>query len=161
MLEQVAAILAGYLFSIVVGHWATSALMAAAWNSALRGSGQAGAGPGAHAEIREAIGLVERVLYTAAWQVGAHWFLGLWLGLKAAGKVRGWDEAPAGPGKTGGRAGFHLFLIGSAVSLIYGVVGAMMISQLNRDSWALALLAGAGTVGATLGLRWFLARPRS
>jgi hypothetical protein len=37
----------------------------------------------------------------------------------------------------------------------------MMISQLNRDSWALALLAGAGTVGATLGLRWFLARPRS
>ena len=159
MFERLAANAAGYFFSVLVGYWAIRHLMSAAWSSVMYGLGGNTLHPNPYPQHPEAIGLLERTLYTAAWQLGITEFIGIWLVLKVAGGWKGWTEdLPVSSGKLSGRTVFNLFLLGTGVSLAYGVVGALIIQRLNRDSWAIALLLALVTVGATYGLRWFLTR---
>jgi len=71
MFEHIAATAAGYLFSVVAGYWAIAPLMDTAWrrvvapltpNPSLR--------PNPYPEHPQAIGILERCLYTASWQLG-------------------------------------------------------------------------------------------
>jgi hypothetical protein len=162
MFEHLAAIVAGYVFAILVGYWAIGALMRSAWGSvtARLGTPYPG-GPNPHPEHTAAVGLLERALYTAAWQLGAKEFLGIWLVLKVLGNWKGWGEdIPFGTGKISGHTRFSLFLLGAGASLAFGVAGALVSQLLDRNDWALALLLAALVVAGTFGLGWFLQRPK-
>jgi hypothetical protein len=162
MFEHLAAIAAGYLFAILIGHWATSSLMRTAWGivTARLGSTARG-GPNPHPEHPAALGLLERALYTAAWQLGAREFLGLWLALKVAGSWKAWSEdTPFGTGRIARRTSFTLFLIGAGTSLAFGVAGAIIAQLLDRNDWSSALLLAAVVVAGAFGLRWFLQQSR-
>jgi hypothetical protein len=160
MFEHLAAIAAGYLFAILIGHWATSALMRTAWLgvTARLGSTRPG-GPTSHPEHPAALGLLERALYLAAWQLGAKAFIGLWLALKAAGNWKRWTEDTShGTGAISGPTRFNLFLLGAGTSLAFGVGGALITELLDHNDWPQALLLGAALVGGSVGLGWFLRR---
>lgn len=160
MFERLAAIAAGYIFAILVGHWATSSLMRTAWRGVTAGLGST-ASPNPHAEHPAALGLLERTLYMAAWQLGAKEFLGLWLALKVAGGWKSWaEDLPCGTGRIPGRTTFTLFLLGAGTSLAFGVAGALISDLLDNNDWALALLLALVAVAGTAGLSWFLQRSR-
>jgi prepilin signal peptidase PulO-like enzyme (type II secretory pathway) len=77
--------------------------------------------------IPPTIGVVERVLYTTlvGWNVsGAAAFIGAWVTIKALG---GWQAVNKGTGY--GRAAFFVGLIGSALSVLFGIVGGLMIPR--------------------------------
>ena len=160
MFERLAAITAGYLYAILVGHWAVSALMRIAWLRVGTPTGfTAQADRGSHPEHPAAIGLLERALYVAAWQLGTREFIGLWLALKAAGKWRSsTEDTPRGTGTVPGHTTYPLFLLGAGTSLAFGIGGALITEFLNRNDWAQALLLGTAVVGASVGLGWFLRR---
>jgi hypothetical protein len=157
MFKDIAAIAAGYLVSVGAGYLVVQQVMEAAWRGALAPLGsERAAATRAHPEHAQAVGLVERALYTAAWHLGVREFIAVWLALKVAGRWHGWSEDR--PGQPGGRTGSDLFLIGSGLSLAFGVAGALVAEWLARDAWVEALLLVVALVGASLGLRWFLER---
>lgn len=70
-------------------------------------------------------GYVERLLYTLSWQFGVPAFIGVWLALKVASQWRKWSE----------EAGYNIFLIGSGLSVLYGILGAKEIFWIQHSSW--------------------------
>ena len=160
MSEHLAAIAAGYLFAILVGHWATSTLIRTARLGVTAPLGSTNpTALSTHPEHPAAVGLLERALYVAAWQLGAKGFIGLWLALKVAGSWKGWTEdTPCGTGTVPGRTTFALLLLGAGTSLAFGIGGALISELLDHNDWVQALLLGAVLVGASLGLGWFLRR---
>ena len=92
--------------------------------------------------IGQLMGLVERPLYVAAFLADAPTFVGIWLGLKVAGGWKGWqDEVPLKDGNAiPGRTVFNVMLIGSAVSVAYGWVGAHVIRALQNRTIESALV---------------------
>lgn len=86
------------------------------------------------------VGVVERSLYTASWQLGKPEFIGIWLVLKVAGQWGGWSEdRKVGEKRVLGRAVYNVFLIGNAFSLAYGVVGALMAEWIRTREYDLAV----------------------
>lgn len=162
MNEHLLAAAAGYAFAVFVGHWAIGALMASLRHGVTSHLGESGQAIfGKHPEHPAAIGLLERALYTAAWQLGAQEFIAVWLLLKAAGSWKGWTEdIRHGTGSIPGRTTFSLFLLGSGTSLAFGVTGALLIQHLNRNDWPLALTLAAVLTGATFALKWFIDHSR-
>ncbi len=119
-------------------------------------------------DIAMLLGLVERPLYVAAWILGAPEFIGVWLALKVAGGWSGWSEGVTVPVKPGSDAkikitGRHLLnthLIGSALSVLNAVVGALAIQWLIAGSWphatwlAIAALAVTGFAWGFVEWQW-------
>ncbi|MGD1047058.1 MAG: hypothetical protein ABR936_17275 [Bacteroidota bacterium] len=70
-------------------------------------------------------GLIERLMFTTSWLVDKPAFIGIWLALKVASQWKGWSE----------KAGYNIFLVGSGLSILYAVLGAMEISWINQCSW--------------------------
>ena len=72
----------------------------------------------------------------------------MWLALKVAGQWARWTTIDPSA-KTHGRAIFNIFLIGNAVSIGYGVVGALLINWLqagvrsNAVACAIAIIIGS------------------
>ena len=66
------------------------------------------------------LGFLERVLYIITIANGVYAFVPVWLGLKVAANWKSWTEATP-------RYYFSAFLIGSAISLILGILGAMLV----------------------------------
>ncbi|MCH8274247.1 MAG: hypothetical protein IH851_05605 [Armatimonadetes bacterium] len=70
-----------------------------------------------HPGLTVAMGMIERGLYTAAIIAGMPAWIYLWLFLKVVVRWSRWtSEEPA----------YNVFLIGSALSLIFAVIGAMI-----------------------------------
>lgn len=160
MLEHLAAIAAGIAFAVLIGHWATSSLMRTAWGAVTARLGHARAeGLDPHPEHPAALGMLERTLYVAAWQLGTREFLGLWLALKVAGNWKEWASgAPYGTGTVSGGTTFNLFLVGSGTSLAFGVAGGVITQLLDHNDWVPALFLGAVVVAGTFALGWYLQR---
>ncbi|MBS1827313.1 MAG: hypothetical protein JST93_18495 [Acidobacteria bacterium] len=72
------------------------------------------------------VGLIERFLYTAAWDFKRPEFIGVWLILKATGNWKGWQD------ERHGRALFNVFLIGNGFSIVYGALGGLVIEWLQK-----------------------------
>jgi len=83
--------------------------------------------------VGHVVGLVERPLYVAAFLANEPAFVGIWLGLKVAGGWKGWQDEYTlkNSRKVAGRSVFNFMLIGSAVSVAYGWVGAHLIQALH------------------------------
>lgn len=107
------------------------------------------------------VGVVERVLYTASWQLGKPEFIAVWLALKVAGQWRRWtdDMCPNGP-VVPGRTIFNVFLIGNALSIAYGSTGGLLIKWLNMGACLRALVIGTALVLGTLLLNVWVKSPR-
>ena len=68
------------------------------------------------------VGFLERFLYTSSWLLAKPEFIGVWLILKVAVK---WKAAEK-------RCVYNIFLIGTAISLIFGVGGALLMLYLTQ-----------------------------
>jgi len=63
------------------------------------------------------LGIIERLLYTSAFFLGFPEWVPVWLGLKVAVSWKRWQKEEE-------RGIYNIFLIGNALSLIFGFVGA-------------------------------------
>jgi len=102
------------------------------------------------ADLPFVVGVLERLLYVAAWLLGHAEFIGFWLALKVAGGWIGWSDTlkiPVIPGaeakiEVPGRLIFNTHLIASILSVLSALVGALMIQELLADNWPRALWIG-------------------
>ena len=78
--------------------------------------GKKGIGPKPPGVLTIPLGIVERVLYTAAFVLGAPSWIGIWLAVKVAVQWDRWKGAE--------RATYNVFLIGSALSILFGFIGS-------------------------------------
>ena len=62
------------------------------------------------------LGIVERGLYTTALLIGAPSWIAVWLALKVAAQWKRWQSDE--------RASYNVFLIGNAISVAFGILGA-------------------------------------
>lgn len=65
------------------------------------------------------VGFCESILYPTAWLVGRLEFIGFWIALKTAGQWKAWQNGDDHQG----RRRFLVFLIGSALSLLFASLG--------------------------------------
>lgn len=70
------------------------------------------------------LGFLERVLYIITIANGILGFVPVWLALKVAANWKSWNESTP-------RYHFSAFLIGSAISLILAVLGALVVKVLQ------------------------------
>jgi hypothetical protein len=75
--------------------------------------------------LSASIGTIERFMYTSAYLLGAKEFIAVWLALKLA-----WQWRPDQDEKS--RTMFYILLIGNALSIIFGVSGALVIQVFLR-----------------------------
>ena len=110
--------LAGFAFSVLVGHLVVWPLMdKVLWPYLKRKSG-AEKDP---APLSTILGAVERALYTATIIAGQPAFVAVWLGLKVAVHWRGWTSTD---GKSKTRGTYNAFLIGNGMNVAFGYAGA-------------------------------------
>lgn len=69
------------------------------------------------------VGFCESILYPTAWLVGKLEFVGFWVALKTAGQWKAWQDGQ----NHAGRRRFLVFLIGSALSLLFASLGFWFI----------------------------------
>ena len=126
--------LIGYGVSVFVGHFLISRIREEAYKEI------------PHSERfrwhAQAVGLIERALYTSSWVAAKPEFIGLWLAIKVAGQWKRWTEEQEDPtvlrwGKqeqetVPARAYYNVFLIGNALSITYGVLGGIIIEWSRR-----------------------------
>ena len=143
--------LLGYAFSLEVGNFFVKGVLDAAHPLL-------GVPDESHRRSRwfaQAAGLMERCLYTTSWLAGKPEFVGVWLVLKVAGEWKGWTEENRKEGHP--RSLFNTFMIGTGLSLLYGVTGAKLIEWLGRCEMRKAvwvpLLLVAGSVSLWLWAR--------
>jgi hypothetical protein len=100
------------------------------------------------------VGLLERLLYIIALLAKSPEFIGVWLALKVAGGWSGWsgkreykwdDNGKEILGYVPGRQEFNLFLVGTALSLIFAVAGAFTIQSLIESRIRDTLLINGAT----------------
>jgi len=98
-----------------------------------------------------AVGFVEDGLYTTAYLLGKSEFIGAWLVLKVAGGWQGWKHGHDG---VSGRAMSQIFLIGTGLSLAYGVMGARLIAWLGDGRATLATIWAPASLLALHAVVW-------
>ena len=109
------------------------------------------------------VGIIERTLYVASWMLGSPEFIGIWLALKVAGGWKGWSDDPDMPVKPGssatvkitGRLFFNSHLIGSGLSVLGALVGALMIEWFRAGSWSRAVWLGILCAFFTASIWWW------
>lgn len=147
-LFDISVFAAGYGYAIVLGHFAVKWLVNGLQTSIrveLSGDNATAA-----ATLSGSLGMVERALYTAAWQLGYPLFIAAWLVLKSAGRWRGWKQRPS----------YHLYLFSNALSLAFGVVGGRFIGEYWDKPLLEAILAPAGlAAGVFILMLWIRSRP--
>lgn len=146
----------GYGYAILVGHFCIKALVDKLWPP------EAERPPAAYLPAIE--GCLERGLFLASLQLQMTGFIGVWLALKAAGRWKRWDEGHETQNqKFDGRIFYHIFLIGSGLSVAYAAVAHQLIKSLKSpDTRRLIFifsLAAALVVG-TFALRCYADKKR-
>jgi len=74
------------------------------------------------------VGVCEGILYPSALFIGKGDFIGVWLAIKVAGQWTRWAGDPVGAGAADmdalnqGRRRFNAFLVGNAISIMFGVL---------------------------------------
>ena len=98
-----------------------------------------------------AVGYVERMLYTASWIAGRPELAAVWLALKVAGQWGRWQaDRDLGHTQVTGRSVYNQFLLGSGLSLAYGVAGGMVFVYLANGDNADAVIAALAPVLLTI-----------
>lgn len=144
----------GYLFSIVVAHFPILWVIDRMWKCiGWRNDNKESIRP--QSWQPRIVGCVERALYTGSFQLGKPEFIGIWLALKVAGQWKRWSEDKDYGGRLiAGRAIYNIFLIGSALSIGYSVIGAKLVEWCLQREWVPAIGAPISLLLATLVL-WY------
>lgn len=82
-------------------------------------------------------GILDRVIYTSSLLIPAKEFIAVWLAIKVAVQWKRWDDNED-LGKA--CASFHIFVIGTGLSLLYGIVGALIIKWLCSQEYLPAIV---------------------
>lgn len=134
----------GYAYSLGVGHLCVWRFVRTAHNS----SGTE-LEPG-QPRAALALGYLERALYTSLWLMGSSELILGWLALKAAGVLRQTAKD---------QIVYNTFLVGTGLSLGFGVVGGMLVQLADSGEKAQALVIAAGPIALSLGLIAVMRRP--
>lgn len=133
----------GFLFSTVVAHYLVRPIVDSLWQQT---GGQRGSGT-----LSTVQGYVERFLYTASYYSNHPSFIGFWPVLKVASQWKTWSEKP----------GYNIFLIGTGISIIYGVAGAKLIVWLGNQQWDKSILVALILIISSPILRcWIRRQPK-
>lgn len=79
------------------------------------------------------VGFFESILYPTAWLVGRLEFIGFWIALKTAGQWKAWQQGVQDDPHEGRRR-FLVFLIASALSLLFASLGFWFMKVLVLTS---------------------------
>ena len=146
----------GYLYAVVLPYYFLARTSQRLW---VRIATPEGVPPdiikkGHRNDLPALLGFLERTMYVAAWNVGHPEFIGIWMGLKVAGGWNAWTHGYEPKGakdsngeqvRVNGRHMFNTHLIGSALSAINSVTGALMTTWLIRGDWSRAVWVGFAT----------------
>jgi hypothetical protein len=146
----VCSYLAGYAFSVLLGNVVIKPLLDRFY---------LGYEAGRTVENWRAgvVGIVERALYTSALLLGSPEFIAIWLALKVAGQWDRWKqdwsakarEEELKDGRDTARAMYSGYLVGNALSLSYGVIGALIVQAGLAHEWGRAVTFPLALLGAT------------
>ena len=122
-------IILGYFYAIIGGHIFISWIVNKLWDE-VQWRNKPDLRPVAY--VPKLVGMIERMLYVAAFQFNSPEFVAVWLALKVAGQWNRWeDDVHLEDGRIiSGRFFFGIFLIGSALSIFYGFSGYQIIENL-------------------------------
>jgi hypothetical protein len=135
----------GFTFSVIGGHLLIKPTMASAWKAIPLDQKTR---PSVWQP--EAVGLIERALFTAAILTGNPGFVAVWLALKTAGQ---WTLPWGG---TRRHEVYRNFLIGTGLSIAAAAAGAYCTLELRDKRLVPAVFILTATAAATLALRfWF------
>jgi hypothetical protein len=133
----------GYIFSVVIGYWFTREYNRKVWEflSLLELEKSKKKDDRPQLWAAQQVGIIERFLYTSSILFAGSELIAVWVGIKALSQWKRWD------GEThAGRANFNLYLVGSGLSLLYGILGAQIAIWLNDSEYLLAFLSVVGLV---------------
>jgi hypothetical protein len=144
------ALAVGYGFAVIIGHFCVALVVDRLWKTEVGSSSDKDVRPGFY--LPKLVGIVERVLFVASLQLGKGEFIGVWFVLKVAGKWKRWSEGAEAGGKIDARVFYNIFLIGSALSLAYSVVGAELVELIDSKKWSSAVALPAALIVGTFAL---------
>lgn len=149
----------GYIFAVFVGDFAIRKISDRMWQCLGWSKSET---PNIRPDVWQPrlTGIVERVLYVAAFQVGKPEFIGVWLALKVAGQWTRWSKEPnTGENVPQGRSIYQNFLIGNALSVIYALVGFKLIEWIQMvDSVGRSVLVSGVLLASTFAMWWYLSK---
>lgn len=134
LLQKALIYAAGYAFSLLGGRWGA------------RGVLESIPVTGKHYST-ELLGLLEASIYATAWIMGQEVFIPVWLGLKVShhwGKLEVQETRPI----------FNRWLIGTGISLVFGVAGGEFVKEAGTGNWLGAVVP---VIAAATGA-WLLGR---
>lgn len=111
---DITAVILGYLFSALIGAIVLWVLIEKLGWSYLEKHEVPAKEPGL---LTLPMGIVERLLFTTAFLVGTPSIIGFWVALKVAVQWDRWSTKRQ-------RGTYNLFLIGTALSILFGYLGA-------------------------------------
>ena len=121
----------GYGFSMFVGWLLIAPVVEGLWKPH-RKSEDAAKLRSYHGEI---VGVLERALYTASWELGKPEFVAVWLALKVAATLGPLVWQKLEDRDISLLATYNIPLIGSGLSLAYGVAGGLCIQKWLMADW--------------------------
>jgi cellobiose-specific phosphotransferase system component IIC len=96
--------------------------------------------------------MVDRIIFTSSLLFSAKEFIAVWLAFKIAVQWKRWyDKDDLGKA----RASFHIFLIGASLSLMYGVVGGLLVKWLNQADYMSAIAFPLALIAFNLYGIWY------
>jgi len=142
-------LLFAFIFAVLVAHYPISFTVGQLWEAIIKTEED----PKSHFSSSAFIGGVERALYVVALLAGKPEGIGLWLTLKTIGRI--WNNE-AIPGAIP-REVYQIFLIGTALSIAYAVVGASFVEWLPSKP-IFAFIACMSLLLSNLILCWLIKR---
>jgi hypothetical protein len=98
------------------------------------------------------IGIIEAVLYPVSLLMNRPEFIAIWLAAKVAGQFELSPEGNQIPARTR----YNIFLIGSGLSILFGVVSAFVARWLSDGLWLKAIALGVLVIFGTIAFRFLL-----
>jgi len=150
--------LVGYLVFVLLAGWPIKWVLKDMWTDLVQ---QPQDPKSSNIDYAGKVGFIERSLYIGSILAGKPEFIGVWLVLKVAGRI--WekenvhrkDDTPAVS-----RDIFQVFLIGSALSMMYAVIGAKFIQSCLTENFLFAIFFATSLIPTTLIVKYYPEIPK-
>jgi hypothetical protein len=140
--------LIGYSFSVLLGGWLISIFSRNSW-VAIEGLVELN-----RIYFRSGsylVGILERLIYTSSIVFGVKEFIAVWLAVKIASQWKAYEGSESDrASQHKARALFNVYLLGTGLSLLYGALGAQIITWLDKQEYILPLISSFTLVTVNL-----------
>lgn len=138
----------GYSFSLFLGGWLISIFSHKSW-VAIEGLAELNRLPFPSGSYF--VGILERLIYTSSIVFGVKEFIAVWLAVKIASQWKAYEGSGSDRSSLHkARALFNVYLLGTGLSVLYGALGAQLISWLNMHEYILPLISSLTLVAVNL-----------